>query len=70
MTKRAGCLTNDRTPTPRKDKRQSADATPRPAGAAPYTLRPDPANPNRMAPEDKARMVKSLAEFGECGDLS
>jgi hypothetical protein len=29
------------------------------------TLRPDPANPNRMAPEDKARMAKSLAEFGD-----
>ena len=31
----------------------------------PLTLAPDPANPNRMAPEDKARMVKSLAEFGD-----
>ena len=29
------------------------------------TLRPDPANPNRMAAEDKDRMRKSLAEFGD-----
>jgi hypothetical protein len=29
------------------------------------TLTPDPANPNRMAPEDKARMARSLAEFGD-----
>jgi DNA modification methylase len=29
------------------------------------TLTPDPDNPNRMAPADKARMAKSLAEFGD-----
>lgn len=28
-------------------------------------LAPDPANPNKMAAEDKARMEKSLAEFGD-----
>jgi hypothetical protein len=33
--------------------------------AAPITLKPDPANPNRMDAADKARMVKSLAEFGD-----
>jgi hypothetical protein len=29
------------------------------------TLTPDPDNPNRVAPADKARMAKSLAEFGD-----
>ena len=29
------------------------------------TLRPDPANPNRMDAADKARMSKSLAEYGD-----
>jgi hypothetical protein len=29
------------------------------------SLKPDPANPNRMDAEDKARMAKSLAEFGD-----
>jgi hypothetical protein len=38
--------------------------------ASALTLTPDPANPNRMAAEDKARMAASLAEFGECGELS
>jgi ParB-like chromosome segregation protein Spo0J len=31
------------------------------------TLAPDPRNPNRMTPEDKARMAKSLPEFGDLG---
>jgi DNA modification methylase len=31
----------------------------------PIQLKPDPANPNRMDAADKARMVKSLAEFGD-----
>jgi DNA modification methylase len=30
-----------------------------------YQLTADPANPNRMAAEDKARMAKSLEEFGD-----
>jgi hypothetical protein len=33
-------------------------------------LAPDPANPNRMDPEDKARMVKSLAEFGDLSGVT
>jgi ParB-like chromosome segregation protein Spo0J len=32
-------------------------------------LIPDPANPNRMSAEDKARMVKSLAEFGDLSGI-
>ena len=37
---------------------------------AAITLRPDPANPNRMAPEDKARMAKSLANFGDLSGVT
>jgi hypothetical protein len=33
-------------------------------------LRPDPANPNRMAPDDKARMARSLAEFGDLSGVT
>ena len=33
-------------------------------------LRADPANPNRMNAEDKARMVKSLAEFGDLSGVT
>lgn len=36
---------------------------------APDKLQPDPANPNRMAAEDKARMAKSLAEFGDLSGI-
>ena len=32
-------------------------------------LKPDPANPNRMGAEDKARMLKSLAEFGDLSGI-
>ncbi len=32
--------------------------------------KPDPRNPNRMAPEDKARMAKSLAEFGDLSGVT
>jgi hypothetical protein len=32
-------------------------------------LKPDPQNPNRMADDDKARMVKSLAEFGDLSGI-
>lgn len=32
-------------------------------------IRPDPANPNRMSSEDKARMRKSLAEFGDLSGI-
>jgi len=33
------------------------------------TLAPDPANPNRMFAEDKVRMAKSLAEFGDLSGI-
>jgi hypothetical protein len=33
-------------------------------------LRADPANPNRMADEDKARMALSLAEFGDLSGIT
>jgi hypothetical protein len=33
------------------------------------TLIPDPQNPNRMTAEDKARMAKSLAEFGDLSGI-
>ena len=33
-------------------------------------LTPDPSNPNRMAPEDKARMARSLAEFGDLSGVT
>lgn len=32
-------------------------------------LKADPKNPNRMTPEDKARMVKALREFGDLGGI-
>ena len=35
----------------------------------PLSLAPDPANPNRMDPEDKARMARSLAEFGDLSGI-
>ena len=35
----------------------------------PLALTADPANPNRMDPEDKARMAKALAEFGDLGGI-
>ena len=33
------------------------------------TLKPDPANPNRMAPEIKAKLKGSLYEFGDLGSI-
>ena len=36
----------------------------------PDPLTPDPANPNRMSPEDKARMAKSLAAFGDLSGIT
>ena len=33
-------------------------------------MRPDPANPNRMDPQDKARMARSLAEFGDLSGVT
>jgi hypothetical protein len=35
----------------------------------PDALTPDPANPNRMDPEDKTRMAKSLAAFGDLSSI-
>jgi ParB-like chromosome segregation protein Spo0J len=35
----------------------------------PIELKPDPANPNRMSAEDKGRMIKSLAEFGDLSGI-
>jgi hypothetical protein len=32
-------------------------------------MKANPRNPNRMADDDKARMVKSLAEFGDLGGI-
>lgn len=32
-------------------------------------LKADPANPNRMSDDDKGRMAKSLAEFGDLGGI-
>lgn len=33
------------------------------------SLTPDPLNPNRMDPEDKARLAHALAEFGDLGTI-
>jgi len=42
---------------------------PKPAGTAVSTLAVNPRNPNRMADEDKGRMAKSLAEFGDLSGI-
>lgn len=36
----------------------------------PIELKADPKNPNRMSAEDKARMAKSLAEFGDISGIT
>jgi len=42
---------------------------PKPAGKPVSTLAVNPRNPNRMADEDKGRMAKSLAEFGDLSGI-
>ena len=54
-----------RKPDPRHRKARAIDPAPALPRATVDALRPDPANPNRMSSDDKARMAKSLAEFGD-----
>ena len=43
--------------------------TKKPTAQTPLTIAADPQNPNRMSAEDKNRMAKSLAEFGDLSGI-